>query len=459
MAKGSSITVCLLCAVSFLFQANCAVDDKTVRYVRLGGSPAPDARPCGANLSQPCSSISAALSNNSKVRTVLLLPVDNNTVIRQTEDVNGVENVVIRALDNASVTIRLGLETDETSKAEEDFLNLFNETFLLVRNSTNVTIQHVHIDMTQSVGVGIMVWDSDGVHITDSVFTGIGKNRHGVTILNSHSTHLSRLSFKGVKPRPFAPGINESYIAAALKVWYICLEGLWPSSGCDPNEQGSLLSYDLVVENSEFKELGFLHQRRIYRRELPEGHSVGEATVAHLHIGSLAKDRKLLFRNVSMQENQSPYDPTLTILFKSGSQRNSVELEKISVNDSFGYIGGVLFVRFGEDGNNSVQLRNSVFTNNLAFLEASMARVAFEGRKGSSLDQFTVESCVFSQSYAGFVITHMPGTFVFSARFGTATRKGNVFPVVFRNCSFLNNSAQVGSVVYAQRVDLQFIDW
>lgn len=421
-----------------------------VRYVRLDNDRQSPLQPCGVTADSPCGSISQALQRAAAPRTIFLLHSSALVAINETDDLTGARDVSISPVDGEPLKVSLVLSDS-------------NQSWLLLQNASNISISGLAVNMAGSEGHAVHIERAQDVWVLNSTFSEVGKNSHAVFVRDALCVMLSDDDFKGRTSPEAPPDLDETYISSALRVMYgLRSDGL--TNACSAARHSrSEASYALWVQRSRFAGLGFADKDGIYRRQMPKGQSTGEATAIHIHFWPTAVGGVIVFDEVVLANNSSPYDPSMTVDFRNGSVENTVSFVNSRAEGTQGYIAGVMYVRFGGAGNNTVSLGNSRFLDNTAKLEASVARVVFEGRAADRLlkmqDHFLAANCDFTQNKAGFSAARMPGTFVLTTMHTEVTRRSESFSAVFRNCVFDSNVASQGSAIYMVESAVQVVDW
>eukprot|EP00117_Sycon_ciliatum_P046489 scpid50351/ scgid3172/ len=358
--------------------------------------------------------------------------------------------------------------------------------FLEVNHCTNITINGLEFQMGNSLGVAVQILHSQQVLVDQCTYTGIGLNAHGLALHDSSMVLIRQNSFTGQTPLPRSTALNASYTSAAVVIRFDTPATHSPGdNGAGTGGSGvgggatvaeadwtaQLNGSDVTMVSSNISGCGAQNRTGVYYRRFPELQDIGQATAMHIHFSPASANRRVLLMDSLIEKNRSPYDPAVVVIFQDGALLNQVTFAGCAFNQNLGYMGGALFVRFLNEGSNTVVVsasprRECIFHGNRAQLEASVARVAFSGLVGGVpgaparlelSDKFIMRDCTITSSVTGFILATMPGTIVITTLLETASQLvGNLqYQAEISGCSFRRNSAQSGSGIYVQLSSLK----
>lgn len=474
--------LCLI-VCHFLAQASHCSASNNVTYVEVTDSPssnASDSQGCGLKKTYPCRTVAFAIkAAQNHSRKWLDIGGNASTVLDSGSQMtnlylvmnNGGQGQVTRpqilnSVDNVTIT---------SDSSQLLMLDLAGPSFLVVRNSSFITIQNLTVNMMFSLGNGVLIEESHHVLVQNSFFVGIGINTHGVNVQDSMAVVLSALIFGGKVPLQAAPDLNLGYLSAALLISFHGARNMSDSTAdiSSASPWSVLNGSDVALVRSTIDSCGIQRIHGIYKRIFPSEQEVGQSSAYHVHFHSQARGHKVLLQDCNMTDNVSPYDPTASIIFETGSENNQVAMQGCRYSGNHGYIGGALFVRYSSEGNNSVSVEPSashpcLFTRNGALLEGATARLAFggplkdyPGADNNVSDFFHMTHCQVTNSTTGFTLTNMPGNIVATTLEETESElHGKInFQVQLSHCLFSHNVAQVGSAAYIHLTTLRVNNW
>ena len=378
-----------------------------------------DVTTCGRRALLPCINLSAVLEvyniNNTSCATnqgnwlsttVIFL---SGTHVIPTLCFFRWNNLTIRGEDNANVTIRG--EGNASILSDGIGNNGSGNVLFNFVNGSNITVINLHFSVTVAERVALLFENSSDVSVINCTYHLPARNSKGININQpQRSVIVQGCMFRG--------GLLHEEKSEGLHIIY-----------------GEGIS-TVRIEECDFKEFFISAPIMPKQKNLYRAHRIGQALVLNFSVSSTGQNASV--SRCHFMENFVYSGSTFLIVFHSTSTLNNVYISECQLIGNVNLYGGVGIYYWGETHNNNVSINDSIFSDNLAFLEGGGVFAAFLSPNVTNL--LTIGHCIFKNNTANEgAAMHLFNSPMWSAH--AVDIRNELVSVNIINCSFTSNTA------------------